>query len=70
MTKKTGQRELKARQLARGAKLMKYKQMLTESGESLELPRPSLEEERKKEEELKNIYLEILAKSQRNKRVS
>ncbi len=62
MTKKTGQKALKARQLAREAKLAKYKQMLAESGESLELPKPSPEEERKKEEELKNLYLEILSR--------
>ncbi len=62
MTKKTGQKALKARQLAREAKLAKYKRLLAESGENLELPKASPEEERKKEEELRSIYQEILAK--------
>ncbi|MEM3011771.1 MAG: hypothetical protein QW084_00195 [Candidatus Hadarchaeales archaeon] len=62
MTKKTGQKALKARQLAREAKLAKYKQMLAESGESLDLPKASPEEEKKKEEEFRNIYQEILAR--------
>lgn len=64
MTKKTGQKALKARQLAREAKLAKYKQMLAEYGESLELPKASPEEKKKKEEELRNLYLEILKKKE------
>ncbi|TDA31203.1 MAG: hypothetical protein DSO02_00625 [Hadesarchaea archaeon] len=64
MTKKTGQKALKARQLAREAKLAKYKQMLAEYGESLELPKASPEEQKKKEEELRNLYLEILKKKE------
>jgi hypothetical protein len=65
MTKKTGQKALKARQLARQAKLAKYKKLLAESGEDLELPKPSPEEERKKEEELRSLYQEILAKREK-----
>lgn len=65
MTKKTGQKALKAKQLAREAKLAQYKKLLAESGESLELPKPSPEEEKKKEEELRSLYQEILSKREK-----
>ena len=62
MTKKTGRIALKTRQLARAAKLAKYKQMLAESGEELSLPKPTAEAQRQKDEELKKLYLELVAK--------
>ena len=62
MTKKTGRIALKARQLARAAKIAKYKQMLAESGEELTLPKPSAEAQKQKDEELKKLYLELVAK--------
>jgi hypothetical protein len=65
VTKKTGQKALKARQLAREAKLAKYKKLLAESGESLELPKPNPEEEKRREEELRSLYQEILSKREK-----
>lgn len=65
MTKKTGRMAMKARQLARAAKLAKYKQLLAESGEELSLPKPSAEARRQKDEELKELYLELLSKRKR-----
>ena len=62
MTKKTGRIALKARQLARAAKIAKYKQMLAEAGEELSLPKPSREAQKKKDEELRNLYLELVTK--------
>ncbi len=62
MTRKTGAKAVKAKQLARAAKIIKYKQKLREAGESMSLPKPSAEAQRQKEEELKRLYLELVSK--------
>ena len=62
VTKKTGRMAVKARQLARSAKIAKYKQMLAEAGEELSLPKPSREAQKQKDEELRNLYLELVMK--------
>lgn len=51
---------MKARQLARAAKVHRYKQKLKEAGESLSMPKPSKEAQRQKDEELKKLYLELV----------
>lgn len=65
MTKKTGRMALKAKQLTRSVKIAKYKQLLAESGEELGLPKPSPEARKQKDEELKEIYLELISKKER-----
>jgi len=60
MTRKTGAKAVKARQLARAAKVHRYKQKLKEAGESLSVPKPSKAAQRQKDEELKKLYLELV----------
>ena len=60
MTRKTGAKAVKARQLARAAKLIKYKQKLKGAGESLSLPKPSAETRKQKDAELRKLYLELI----------
>jgi hypothetical protein len=62
MTRKTGAKAVKARQLTRAAKVHRYKQKLKEAGESLSLPKPSREAQRQKDAELKRLYLELISK--------
>jgi hypothetical protein len=64
MTRKTGAKAVKARQLMRAAKVHRYKQKLKEAGESLGLPKPSKEAQRQKDEELKRLYLELISKKE------
>ena len=64
MTRKTGAKAVKARQLARAAKLAQYKRALAEAGEKLAMPKPPHEAVREKETELKELYLELLKKKQ------
>ncbi len=59
MTRKTGKAAIKARQLARSAKVAKYKRDLVEAGVSLSLPRPSAKAAKEKEEELRRLYKEL-----------
>jgi len=59
LTRKTGKMAVKARQLARSAKLAKYKRELSQAGVSLSLPKPSKKALKEKEEELKKLYLEL-----------
>jgi hypothetical protein len=59
VTRKTGKMAVKARQLARAAKLARYKRELYEAGVSLSLPKPSAKARKEKEEELKRLYLEL-----------
>ncbi len=61
MTRKTGAKAVKARQLARAAKVIRYKQKLKNAGESLSLPKPSAEVKRQKGEELRKLYLELVS---------
>ena len=61
MTRKTGAKAVKARQLARAAKVIRYKQKLKGAGESLSLPKPSAEVQRQKGEELRKLYLELIS---------
>ncbi len=60
MTRKTGAKAVKAKQLARAAKVYRYKQKLKEAGESLSMPKPSKEAQRQKDEELRKLYLELV----------
>jgi len=62
MTRKTGKIAVKARQLARSAKLAKYKRELAHAGVSLSLPKPSKKAMKEKEEELKKLYKELFPK--------
>lgn len=64
MTRKTGKAAIKARQLARSAKLAKYKKDLAEAGVSLSLPKPSPEALKEKEEEFKRLYRELFSGQQ------
>jgi hypothetical protein len=64
MTRKTGAKAVKARQLTRAAKVHKYKQKLKDAGESLSLPKPSREAQRQKDAELKKLYLELVSKKE------
>jgi len=64
MTRKTGAKAVKARQLTRAAKVHRYKQKLKEAGESLSLPKPSREAQRQKDAELKKLYLELISKKE------
>lgn len=59
MTRKTGKMAVKARQLARSAKLARYKRELSQAGVSLNLPKPSKKALKEKEEELKKLYMEL-----------
>ena len=61
MTRKTGAKAVKARQLARAAKVIKYKQKLKNAGESLSLPKPSKEVQKQKDAELRKLYLELVS---------
>ncbi|MGC8817241.1 MAG: hypothetical protein ACP5PX_05505 [Candidatus Hadarchaeum sp.] len=60
MTRKTGKMAVKARQLARSAKLARYKRELSQAGVSLSLPKPSKKALKEKEEELKKLYMELV----------
>ena len=60
MTRKTGAKAVKAKQLARAAKVARYKHKLKEAGESLSIPKPSKAAQRQKDEELKKLYLELV----------
>jgi hypothetical protein len=62
MTRKTGAKAVKARQLTRAAKVHRYKQKLKDAGESLSLPKPSREAQRQKDAELKKLYLDLISK--------
>ena len=64
MTRKTGAKAVKARQLTRAAKVHRYKQQLKDAGESLSLPKPSREARRQKDAELKKLYLELVSKKE------
>jgi hypothetical protein len=64
MTRKTGAKAVKARQLTRAAKVHRYKQKLKDAGESLSLPKPSREAQRQKDAELKKLYLEFVSKKE------
>ena len=64
MTRKTGAKAVKARQLTRAAKVHRYKQKLKDAGESLSLPKPSKEVQRQKDAELKKLYLELVSKKE------
>ncbi len=64
MTRKTGAKAVKARQLTRAAKVHRYKQKLKEAGESLSLPKPSREAQRQKDAELKKLYMELISKKE------
>jgi hypothetical protein len=64
MTRKTGAKAVKARQLTRAAKVHRYKQKLKDAGESLSLPKPSREAQRQKDAELKKLYLELISKKE------
>jgi len=64
MTRKTGAKAVKARQLTRAAKVHRYKQKLKDAGESLSLPKPSREAQRQKDAELKKLYLELVSKKE------
>ena len=61
MTRKTGAKAVKARQLARAAKVIKYKQKLKSAGESLSLPKPSKEVQKQKDAELRKLYIELVS---------
>ena len=67
MTRKTGAKAVKAKQLTRAAKVHRYKQKLKEAGESLSLPKPSREAQRQKDAELKKLYLELISKKEQPK---
>jgi hypothetical protein len=67
MTRKTGAKAVKARQLTRAAKVHRYKQKLKDAGESLSLPKPSREAQRQKDAELKKLYLELISKKKQPK---
>jgi len=67
MTRKTGAKAVKARQLTRAAKVHRYKQQLKDAGESLSLPKPSREAQRQKDAELKKLYLELISKKEQPK---
>ena len=67
MTRKTGAKAVKARQLTRAAKVHRYKQKLKDAGESLSLPKPSREAQRQKDAELKKLYLELISKKEQPK---
>lgn len=67
MTRKTGKMAVKARQLARSAKLARYKRELAHAGVSLSLPKPSAKARKEKEEELKKLYLELFPKKAEEK---
>lgn len=62
MTRKTGKIAVKARQLARSAKLARYKRELSHAGVSLSLPKPTKKAMKEKEEELKKLYKELFPK--------
>jgi hypothetical protein len=64
MTRKTGAKAVKARQLTRAAKVHRYKQKLKDAGESLSLPKPSKEVQRQKDAELKKLYMELISKKE------
>lgn len=64
MTRKTGAKAVKARQLTRAAKVHRYKQKLKDAGESLSLPKPSREAQRQKDAELKKLYLDLISKKE------
>jgi hypothetical protein len=64
MTRKTGAKAVKARQLTRAAKVHRYKQKLKDAGESLSLPKPSREAQRQKDAELKKLYLDLVSKKE------
>jgi len=68
MTRKTGAKAVKARQLTRAAKVHRYKQKLKDAGESLSLPKPSREAQRQKDAELKKLYLELVSKKEEQPR--
>lgn len=59
MTKKTGSKTLKARQLMKAARMWRQIQRMREEGIKLEAPRPTKEEAKQKEEELEKLYLEL-----------
>jgi len=67
MTRKTGAKAVKARQLTRAAKVHRYKQKLKDAGESLSLPKPSREAQRQKDAELKKLYMELISKKEQPK---
>jgi len=67
MTRKTGAKAVKARQLTRAAKVHRYKQKLKDAGESLSLPKPSKEVQRQKDAELKKLYMELISKKEQPK---
>ncbi|GEM_PF-5616043 len=59
MTKKTGSKTLKARQLMKAARTWRQIREMRAEGVKLEVPRPSKEEAKRKEEELEKLYLEL-----------
>jgi len=59
MTKKTGSKTLKARQLMKTAKVWKQIRKMREAGIELEAPKPSEEVVKEKEEEFEKLYLEL-----------
>jgi hypothetical protein len=59
MTKKTGSKTLKARQLMKAARTWRQIKEMRAEGVKLETPRPSKEEAKRKEEELEKLYLEL-----------
>jgi hypothetical protein len=59
MTKKTGSKTFKARQLMKAARAWRQLREMREAGVKLESPRPTKEEAKQKEEELEKLYLEL-----------
>jgi hypothetical protein len=59
MTRKTGSKTLKARQLMKAAKKAKQLREMKEEGVLLETPKPDKELVKQKEEEFEKLYLEL-----------
>jgi hypothetical protein len=59
MTRKTGSKTLKARQLMKAAKKARQLREMKEEGVLLETPKPDKELVKQKEEEFEKLYLEL-----------
>jgi hypothetical protein len=59
MTRKTGSKTLKARQLMKAAKKAKQLREMREEGVLFETPKPDKELVKQKEEEFEKLYLEL-----------
>ncbi len=62
MTRKTGSKTFKARQLMKTARIQEQLRKLREEGVKLEVPKPKPEVAKKKERELEQLFLELSSK--------